>query len=362
MVTLRYLSTGMSFRALAFSFRMGNNTVGAIIKEVIIGYMGRAAAPSHASPYNGKAKGSGRRLPQCVELPPCCRVTRWQTCNVDRAIRIFTDIIMACVIKCIPRGQRKKYAPFWNKELQSLKKHRDEARDRTESTGLMSDCIELRKRQACLRKAIREAKRGTFRDFVEGLDFLLQALVDCNYKFLVIDVGGYGKQSDGGTFLASDLYTAIADGSIVLPQQDDLPDTNVEAPYVMLADEAYPLLPFMMTPFKRATLDDSTRVFNERLSRARKTVECAFGILFSKWRILSKPIETKVETADLIIKCICFLQNVIIDNEGFERHLTDVSINPNSAMLNQPGRLSNEAKAVRQLFTTYFEKFVLSYS
>ncbi|KAG8171278.1 hypothetical protein JTE90_008255, partial [Oedothorax gibbosus] len=68
-------------------------------------------------------------------------------------------------------GQRKKYAPFWNKELQSLKEHRDEARDRTESTGLMSDCIELRKRQACLRKAIREAKRGTFRGFVEGLDF-----------------------------------------------------------------------------------------------------------------------------------------------------------------------------------------------
>ncbi|KAG8175946.1 hypothetical protein JTE90_026930 [Oedothorax gibbosus] len=32
----QYLSTGMSFRALAFSFRMGNNTVGAIIKEVII--------------------------------------------------------------------------------------------------------------------------------------------------------------------------------------------------------------------------------------------------------------------------------------------------------------------------------------
>ena len=49
-----------------------------------------------------------------------------------------------------------------------------------------------------------------------------------------------------------------------------------------------------MKPYERNTLNKRRRNFNERLSRARKTVECAFGILYSKWRIISKAIETEV--------------------------------------------------------------------
>ncbi|GFQ85866.1 reverse transcriptase domain-containing protein [Trichonephila clavata] len=99
-----------------------------------------------------------------------------ETDNADRAVDKFTEIILACAISCIPRGKRKKFSPFWNKELQTLKENRDKARNRAESTGMMSDCIELRKQQACLRRAIREAKRQTYRDFVENLDFRRDAL------------------------------------------------------------------------------------------------------------------------------------------------------------------------------------------
>lgn len=38
---------------------------------------------------------------------------------------------------------------------------------------------------------------------------VLQGVSDANYKFITIDVGGYGKQSDGGTFRASSLFTKI---------------------------------------------------------------------------------------------------------------------------------------------------------
>lgn len=201
-----------------------------------------------------------------------------------------------------------------------------------------------------------------FYNYMKYFSVVLLALVDCEYKFLVIDVGGYGKQSDGGTFMSSSLYKALHDGTIVLPPSEELPGTTLRAPYVMLADEAFPLLTNLMTPYKRNTLDDSTRAFNERLSRARKTVECAFGILFSKWRILGKNIETKVDTADIIIKCLCVLQNTIIHKEGFQRHLSEVRINATSVALNQSGRLSNNAKAVRSTFKSYFEKFVVKYA
>lgn len=57
------------------------------------------------------------------------------------------------------------------------------------------------------------------------------------------------------------------------------------------------------------------------------TVECAFGIAASKFRILQKSIETKIENADHIVKAICILHNVIIDLEknqsGIKNILTE---------------------------------------
>jgi hypothetical protein len=59
----------------------------------------------------------------------------------------------------------------------------------------------------------------------------------------------------------------------------------------MLGNEAYRLLPYLMKSYERNSLTDRRCNFNEHLSRAGKTVECAFGILYSKWRIISKAKE-----------------------------------------------------------------------
>jgi hypothetical protein len=55
-------------------------------------------------------------------------------------------------------------------------------------------------------------------------------------------------------------------------------------------------------------------------------LQCAFEILFSKWRIISKAIETEVELADKIVKGICVLRSTIIEKGGVGRHLTDVTV------------------------------------
>jgi hypothetical protein len=62
-----------------------------------------------------------------------------------------------------------------------------------------------------------------------------------------------------------------------------------------------------MKPYERNSLSDRRRNFNERLSKARKAVECVLGILYSKWRVISKAIETEAELADKIVKVhMCF--------------------------------------------------------
>lgn len=153
-----------------------------------------------------------------------------------------------------------------------------------------------------------------FYKYKQYFSIVLQGLVDAHYKFINIDVGGYGKQSDGGTFRASALFLYLSDGRLnYIPNATTLPNSDITVPYVFIGNEVYPLLTNLLKPYSRQQLDTNKEYFNARLSRARRTVKCAFGIIYSKWRIFSKEIEATLEVADNIVKVICVLHNVIID-------------------------------------------------
>lgn len=202
-----------------------------------------------------------------------------------------------------------------------------------------------------------------FFNYKKYFSIVLQGVADASYKFITVDVGGYGKQSDGGTFQASDLYKLLNNKQLDIPEPSNLPQTNIKTPFVLIGDEAYPLLPFLLKPFSGKNLNIEQECFNKRLSRARKTIECSFGILYSKWRLLSKCIETDIDVTDNIIKYICILYNTIIDKEGFERNLTDVSTEFQRNYQRQTGsRPRNEAKTIRDTFTTFFSNNPLSYN
>jgi len=53
-----------------------------------------------------------------------------------------------------------------------------------------------------------------------------------------------------------------------------------------------------------------------RLSRGRKSVECAFGMMASKFKILKRPINFKTEKIEIVIKAICVLHNLIRVHDG----------------------------------------------
>jgi hypothetical protein len=64
-----------------------------------------------------------------------------------------------------------------------------------------------------------------------------------------------------------------------------LPLSDVELPFVILRDEAYPLFSYLMRPYPRRQFTDSRRLFNYRLRRGRRVVESAFGILAGKVKV-----------------------------------------------------------------------------
>jgi len=145
---------------------------------------------------------------------------------------------------------------------------------------------------------------------------VLQGLADLRYRFIAIDVGAYGKQSDGEIFRHSALYQLLSSNNFKMLNAKKLQLSDVELPFVIPGDEAYPFLGYLMRPYPKRQLTESRRLFNYRLSRGRRIIESAFGILAGKWRTLNKPIETSPNMADRIVKCICVLHNTVIDREG----------------------------------------------
>jgi len=76
-----------------------------------------------------------------------------------------------------------------------------------------------------------------------------------------------------------------------------------------------------MKSFVRKDVSGEECIFKYSLSRARKCVKCAFGILTAKWRLLNKGTEMNVNKAEIIARCVCLLHiiiNIIIttDLEG----------------------------------------------
>jgi len=71
---------------------------------------------------------------------------------------------------------------------------------------------------------------------------VLQGLADARYRFIIIDVGAYGKQSGCGIFRHSSLYELLSSNNFNMPNAKKLPLSYVELPFVILGDDAYPLL------------------------------------------------------------------------------------------------------------------------
>lgn len=156
---------------------------------------------------------------------------------------------------------------------------------------------------------------SNFYNYKQFFSIILQGIADPTLRFISVEVGAYGKESDGGVFSRSEIKRHLESNSFHIPALSRIPNSEDELPFFLIGDAAYPLKPYLITPIN-AGLDHDRRIFNYRHSRARRCIECAFGILASKWRVLKSPIETKVDTAVKIVLATVALHNAIIHHEG----------------------------------------------
>jgi len=125
-----------------------------------------------------------------------------------------------------------------------------------------------------------------FFNYNATFSIVLFALVDADYNFLFADVGCQGRISDGGVLKNSILYEKLENCELGIPNPQPLPGRNRSVPYVFVADGAFGLHDNIMKPYPGVHKKSSKkRVFNYRLSRARRVVENVFGILSAKFRV-----------------------------------------------------------------------------
>jgi len=93
-------------------------------------------------------------------------------------------------------------------------------------------------------------------------------------------LGAYGREGDSTVFKECPFGKNVYTEQLGLPATKPLPNTQDKPqPFVVIGDEAFGLHKNLLRPFPGRGLDQRKRIFNYRLSRARRYVECAFGIL-----------------------------------------------------------------------------------
>lgn len=130
------------------------------------------------------------------------------------------------------------------------------------------------------------------------------------------------------------LGQLLRNNEMNFPESEPLSPGAIPFPFVIVADEAFPLKPYLMRPYAgRGGLNAEKNIFNYRLSRARRTVENLFALLVCQWRILKRPILASKKNTRLIVQAICCLHNFL--------RKSDIGINDyaNETMLNLDERV-----------------------
>lgn len=209
-------------------------------------------------------------------------------------------------------------------------------------------------------------------NYKHTFSIVLMAVANANYEVIYADVGSNSTISDGGAWRDCTLNQALQSQEIALPPDSQLPNSDILVPHVFIADDAFPLKPWLMKPFPHQSQSISQHIFSYRLSRARRVVENTLGIMANKFKVLQTTIPLDPAKVEKVVMAVIVLHNYL-RREYSNDHTPSGSLDSEdttAGLVNQGswrqegslteleplkgGRVSNEAENVREKFKNYF--------
>lgn len=198
---------------------------------------------------------------------------------------------------------------------------------------------------------------------------VLLAIANSNYELIYFNFGTNGRVSDGGVFENSDFARKLKNETLKLPGPSKV--DNITLPYVFVGDEAFRMTKTLMKPFSQRQLTKERRIFNYRLSRARRIIENVFGILVARFGVLQRPLKVDLARIKSIVFACCALHNFLrklsprqytpsdcLDREDHETGNVVEGLRSNSVFnlqrLIRQGNQEHAAMATREEFLQYF--------
>ena len=140
---------------------------------------------------------------------------------------------------------------------------------------------------------------------------ILLGVCDASYKFLYVDIGAAGGAGDSGTWSRTTFHRALQSNKAGFPPPATLPGDDRDIPFHLVGDDAFAMKTWLMKPYSHRTQERTERIFSYRLSRARRVIENAFGLLVAVFRVFSTTINLQPETVNQLTLCGVVLHNLL---------------------------------------------------
>jgi len=199
---------------------------------------------------------------------------------------------------------------------------------------------------------------------------VLIGIADSNYEFIYFNFGTNGRVSDGGVLEYTDFYDKLQNECLKIPESSDVKGRKL--PYVFVGDEAFSLRKDFLRPYNVRQLTRERKIFNYRLSRARRIIENVFGILVARFGIFKTHIIIQLDNIKDVVMASCALHNFLrrispdtytpsecFDIEDLENGTVTAGLrsHPSSMATLKRGNNRNHqltGKEVRKQFVEYF--------
>lgn len=186
---------------------------------------------------------------------------------------------------------------------------------------------------------------------------VMQAVVDSKYLFRDVVVGWPGSVHDTRIFSNSCLYKKGNEDTLF---SSDVSETvqGCDIQPLLLGDPACPLLTWLVKGYREnSNTSDVEGHFNFMLSRARMTVENAFGRWKGRLQKFVKRVDMQVETLVNVVVASCILHNIcdLQGNVFFEDwELDEIPLGQPPPVAIVDAALRNDATDVHDALAQYF--------